>query len=38
MPIDPDYPLERISYMLEDTGKVVVSAARLKGLLPEAAS
>ncbi len=38
VPIDPDYPLERISYMLEDTGgKVVVSASRLKGLLPETA-
>jgi non-ribosomal peptide synthetase component F len=37
VPIDPEYPQERISYMLEDTkAKIVVSSAKSRSKLQEA--
>ena len=36
VPVDPDYPAERISYMLEDTGaKVMLTSKNVKSRLPE---
>ena len=32
VPIDPDYPLERIKYMLEDTGATIVLSNKASGL------
>ena len=38
VPIDPEYPADRINYMLEDTGAgVIVSSAAGKGKLPAGA-
>ncbi len=36
VPIDPDYPLERIKYMLEDTGvSIIISSKNTKPSLPD---
>jgi amino acid adenylation domain-containing protein len=36
LPLDPEYPLDRLQYMLKDAGStVVVTLARLKDKLPE---
>ncbi|MFL5382416.1 MAG: amino acid adenylation domain-containing protein, partial [Longimicrobiaceae bacterium] len=35
LPLDPDYPAERLAYMLADSGaRVLVTQASLRGLLP----
>ncbi|WP_258539555.1 non-ribosomal peptide synthetase [Chitinophaga oryzae] len=39
VPIDPDFPAERIAYVLKDTGaRIVVSSNACKDLLPQRAS
>ena len=36
LPLDPDYPVERLAYMLEDASPyVVLTQARLRGSLPQ---
>ena len=39
LPLDPSYPLERLSYMLQDAGpKVLITQERLKERLPQTAA